>query len=404
MQAVILAGGVGSRLGRYADGRPKCLIKIGERPLIKHQLEALADNGVGPVLMVLGYRADTIKEVLGDRVEYIVNDRYEETNSLYSLWLAREWIKGPFLLLNSDLFFHPEILSRILEEQGNVLAYDSTASRGREQTKLAIRERRVVDLGKDLPAGSARGESLGLLKFDAEGAEALRAQADALIRQGNQKAWVTEAVRACCSLIRIYGVNVAGLPWVEVDFPYDLEEARKEVWPAIWKSRWKQFIRWKRTRWGVAALAALVLALGGWYTNSQVGPASVDWDSLALQGAKKVLLSVPKGTQKWWLVKQGKPARAEVEGNKAVRLEFRLLLGSASEVLPKCVMEISLNDEPRDWEVVSGEPDPTVTLEGVVVGEREREHLDLPPGQHVLTVAPIAGTCERFLLRVRQQE
>jgi choline kinase len=157
MQAVILAGGVGSRLEKLTNGKPKCLVDIGGRPLILHQLEALSDHGVGPVLMVVGYNHEAIRQAVGERVEYIVNERYRETNSLYSLWLARNWIKNRFLLLNSDLLFDPEILPRVLEDSGNMLAYDSTSSRGREQTKVAIKGRKVIDLGKDLPPASARG-------------------------------------------------------------------------------------------------------------------------------------------------------------------------------------------------------------------------------------------------------
>ena len=74
MQAVILAGGVGSRLEKVTNGRPKCLAEIGGRPLILHQLEALSDQGVGPVLMVVGYKHEAIREVVGHRVEYIVNE------------------------------------------------------------------------------------------------------------------------------------------------------------------------------------------------------------------------------------------------------------------------------------------------------------------------------------------
>ncbi len=404
MQAVILAAGVGRRLGRFAGGKPKCLVNIGGRPLIKHQLEALADNGVGPVLIVLGCQAEAVREVVGDRAEYIVNDRYEQTNSLYSLWLARDWIKGPFVLLNSDLFFHPEILRRVLEEEGNIIAYDSTASCGREQSKVAIRERRVIDLGKDLPAGSARGESLGVIRFDAEGKQVLLAQADALIKAGYEKAWVTEAVRACCSLIRIYGVNVAGFPWIEVDFPYDLEEARQEVWPAIWRSRWKSFVFWKRTRWAVVGLIAVVLALGGWIASSEVGPASIAWETVAPRGAEKVVLAVGNGSQKWWMVEQGKSAIAELEGGKMVRVESRALQSPHAQIPVKCVLEISLDGQPYDWEVVTANPDPTASLPDLVVGERDRLQFRLPPGQHVLKVARVAGTCEQFLVRIRPQE
>ncbi|HEU4720961.1 MAG TPA: NTP transferase domain-containing protein, partial [Gemmatimonadaceae bacterium] len=158
MQAIILAAGLGSRLHKVTGGKSKALVEVGGRPLILHQLEALADHGVGPVLVVAGHEADEVQKVIGDRAEVILNDRFAETNSLYSLWLARDWVKGPFVLLNCDLFFDPRILDRLLEESRNVLAYDSTSSRGREQTKVAIKQRRVLDIGKDVPASSARGE------------------------------------------------------------------------------------------------------------------------------------------------------------------------------------------------------------------------------------------------------
>jgi len=130
-----------------------------------------------------------------------------------------------------------------------VLAYDSTSSRGREQTKVALRQRRVVDLGKDLPASSARGESLGMLKFDEDGARAIMQMADSLVREGQDNAWVIEATRAVCGEVPIYGVNVAGHPWVEIDFPYDLDVARRDVWPVIYRGRWRKQVYWKRTRW-----------------------------------------------------------------------------------------------------------------------------------------------------------
>ena len=192
MQALILAAGVGSRLTALSGGTPKCLVEIGGRPLIMHQLEMLADHGVGPSIVVTGYRADEVKAVIGERAQIVVNERYAETNSLYSLWLARDLIKGPFVLMNSDLFFDPKILDKLLRESGSALAYDSTSSRGREQTKVALRKSLIVDLGKDLPPTVARGESLGLLKFDEAGSRAIVEAADHLIGEGHEDAWVIE--------------------------------------------------------------------------------------------------------------------------------------------------------------------------------------------------------------------
>jgi choline kinase len=404
MQAVILAGGVGSRLQKLTGGKPKCLAEIGGRPLILHQLEALADHGVGPVLLVVGYEHEAIRAVVGGRVDYVLNERFRETNSLYSLLLAREWIKGPFVLLNSDLLFDPQILGRLLEEPGNVLAYDSTSSQGHEQTKVAIRERKITDLGKDLPNASARGESLGLLKFDAEGATAMLETAQQLIAHDNEQAWVIEATRAVCKIVPIYSVNIAGLPWAELDFPHDLEKARKEIWPAISKGRWRRVVYWNRTRWAAGLLVALVVAMGGWFASTRVGPASIDWENVPLPHAKLISLQTRNGRQKWWVVPRRDSVTGEVNGGAAVRLEFRLLLNRQQPDSGRYVIGVTLDGEPHDWDAFTATADSSVVLPGAIVGDRDKLQFELPPGRHVLRIALIAGHGDSLLVRVRQPE
>lgn len=404
MQAVILAAGVGSRLEKATGGKPKCLADIGGRPLILHQLDALADQGVGPVLMIVGYEHEAIRAVVGGRVEYVLNERFRETNSLYSLWLARDWIKGPFVLLNADLFFDPEILARLVEEPGSVLAYDSTASRGREQTKVAIRGRKVVDLGKDLPAASARGESLGLLKFEGDGAGAMLETARQLITDGQDQAWVFEATRAVCKMVALYGVNVAGLPWTEVDFPHDLEIARTEVWPAIWRSRWRHVVYWKRARWAVAGLVALVLASVGWFASTRVGPASVDWETVTPVRSAAIPITVPTGRQRWWLVTRGDSLNAMVDGGAPLRVEFRLLMLPQQAARGRYVVAVAVDGEMQHWDAFTATPDSTAQLPGLVLGDRDRLEFGLPPGNHLVRVTLVAGHSDSLLVRIRRPE
>lgn len=404
MQAVILAGGVGSRLEKATGGKPKCLVDIGGRPLILHQLEALADHGVGPVLMVVGYEQEAIRAVVGGRVDYVVNERFRETNSLYSLLLARDWIQGPFVLLNADLFFDPGILGRLLEEPGNVLAYDSTASRGREQTKVAIRGRKVVDLGKDLPPASARGESLGLLKFEGDGAGAMLETARHLINDGQHKAWVIEATRAVCKMVALYGVNVAGLPWTEVDFPHDLEIARTEVWPAIWRSRWRRVVYWKRARWAVAGAVAAALASAGWLASTRMGPASVDWETVTPMRSAAIPITVPTGRQKWWLVARGDSLTAAVDGGADLRVEFRLLMSPERAARGRYVVAIAVDGEMQHWDAFTATPDTTAQLAGLVIGDRDRLEFGLAPGHHIVRVTLVAGHSDSLLVRIRRPE
>ncbi len=403
MQAVILAAGFGSRLKALTGGKAKALVDIGGRPLILHQLEALADHGVGPVMVVIGHHGDEVQQVIGDRAETILNDRFAETNSLYSLWLTREWIKGPFVLLNCDLLFDPEILARVLEDPGNVLAYDSTSSRGREQTKVAIRQRKLVDIGKDLPAASARGESLGMLKFEADGAGAMIKAADALVTDGNENAWVIEATRTVCSQVPVYGVNVAGYPWAEIDFPYDLDVARREVWPAIWKGRWRTQVYWRRTRWLAAGLIAMALALGGWVANASVGPRSIAWETVPLAGNELVRIESAGKSQRWWSAQTGSPAVATVNGSHAM-VEVRLVVPEGAPDSLRFVVGLTLDGRPLDWRALTAVRDTMATTPGLDLADRDRIAITLPPGQHELGIALIAGHSGRMLVRVRQPE
>lgn len=406
MKAIILAAGMGSRLGAKAEGRPKALLRIGNRPLIQHQLEALSSEGIGPVVVVVGHAADQIKTVLHDAVEYVVNDNHAETNSLYSLWLARNWLDGDTVLLNSDLLFHPEILRRVLATPGSALAYDSTSHHGGEQTKVGLVGQRVVDLGKDFPATGARGENLGLIKLNAEAAQALRARAEAIVANGDVKVWVTEAVRSILAEVEVTAVNVAGLPWAEVDFPYDLEQARKVVWPAIEASAspWRR--AWRRLRWFVWALMAVTLVATVVFLSSMFGPTSIDWETLTpATGAVSKIQRADKGPQKWWLVLPNDTLNFDAEGGAIIRLEARAVMPRGPADTAAFALGIMVDGVPYAFQTDRAPVDRKIIATGkTVVSERDRKTFMLSPGPHKLGITYLAGNAMGVLVRVRQPE
>ena len=407
MKAIILAAGQGSRLGAKAKGMPKALQRVGNRPLIEHQLEALSAEGVGPVVVVIGHGADHIKTVLGDSVEYVFNNKAAETNSLYSLWLARDWLREDVLLLNCDVLFHPEVLKKLLRAGGNALAYDSTSASGAEQTKVGLRGPNVSDLGKDFPETGARGENVGIIKLDAKGSSALKSKAEAIIGTGDENSWVTEAVRGVLAEVDVEAVNVAGLPWVEIDFPYDLDRARRQVWPQIQKSLhpWQQ--RWRRVRIPAAAAVTAAVMASVWMLSAEVGPASVDWESLAPvgEGTRMAIERVDDGPQRWWGIPPEGSLAVEVTGSVSTRVESRALFPLHTEVedVPY-VLEMLLDGEPYRYEANRSSPDEDVSLEGYLVGTRDRDRFVVPDGHHTLEVRLLAGQLKGVLVRVRQPE
>lgn len=120
MQAVILAAGMGKRMGTLTDETPKALVKTPRGvPFIVAALRAVKAAGIDRALIVTGYKGELLRETLGEvcqgvALRYLQNDRYAVTNNIYSLWLAGEAVNEDVLLLECDVLLTPGLLERFL--------------------------------------------------------------------------------------------------------------------------------------------------------------------------------------------------------------------------------------------------------------------------------------------------
>jgi choline kinase len=235
-RAVILAAGSAKRLKPLTDHCPKCMLEVGGQPILTHQVAALRASGVTQIAVVTGFCVETIHAHLGDEVTHIHNPDYATTNSIYSLWLAREHLAPGGLILNSDVLFHPRALATLIgSPHANCLLYDPEAGQGDpEAMKIAIDDSdgSIERLSKALPDAKTRGENLGVIRLDAEGAGVAAETLDALIASDIRRAWVPEVINEMRPRVRVHPVAV-GAPWIEIDTPEDLERARSEVWPQL---------------------------------------------------------------------------------------------------------------------------------------------------------------------------
>lgn len=128
MQAIILAAGKGSRLGNYTKENTKCMLEVNGEKLIDLSLKNLAAIGITKVVLVVGYQKDNLIAYLGNKkfgisIIYIDNPIYDTTNNIYSLYLAREYLKADdTLLLESDLIYDVAILEGLTADQRPSLA------------------------------------------------------------------------------------------------------------------------------------------------------------------------------------------------------------------------------------------------------------------------------------------
>jgi choline kinase len=110
--ALLLAAGSGLRLG---NGSPKCLASVSGVPILGRLVSSLIEQGFERMVVVVGYRGDQVRDYLdvnasGLEIHFIDSRHYATTNNIYSLWLARDSMKAPFVLIESDLVFDSRLL------------------------------------------------------------------------------------------------------------------------------------------------------------------------------------------------------------------------------------------------------------------------------------------------------
>lgn len=121
MQAVILAAGMGRRLGELTGDNTKCMLEVNGVKLIDRALECLAEHNLSRIVLVVGYKRENVMRYVGDsykgiEVVYVENPIYDKTNNIYSLYLAKDYLVAEdTLLLESDLIYESSVVRRIVE-------------------------------------------------------------------------------------------------------------------------------------------------------------------------------------------------------------------------------------------------------------------------------------------------
>ncbi len=122
MQAIILAAGMGKRLGHLTRSNTKCMVEVNGVTLIERVLTQLSNLQLSRVVLVIGYEGKKLREFIGSeykdlKIEYVENEIYDQTNNIYSLYLAKDkLLEDDTLLLESDLIFEDSLLPLIVND------------------------------------------------------------------------------------------------------------------------------------------------------------------------------------------------------------------------------------------------------------------------------------------------
>jgi choline kinase len=237
--AIILAAGVGKRLHAASGGRPKCLIEIGGKSLLRRLLESLAACGVRDAVVVTGFGEAAVRDAVtspppGLRVQTAFNARFEE-GAILSLATANAWLDRPVLVMDADVLCSTAMIRALVDSpHGNCFLLDASSENTGEEQMLLVRDgwvRNIVRGGA--PGYELAGESIGFLKLDAGAASHLRDLMAARIAAGHTGIEHEEVYPDLLARVHVGYERADGMPWTEIDFPEDVTRAAREILPRI---------------------------------------------------------------------------------------------------------------------------------------------------------------------------
>ncbi len=243
MKGIILAAGLGTRLRSVHGDRPKCLITFNKSDwtILDQQIHSLSRAGVREIGVVVGHEKDQIishitKNYRGSlqRFKFIENPRFLETNNIYSLWLAREWLTGDsFVALNADVAFDPEILPPAVISTGPITMIVDPVWRD-ETMKVVIRDDRILHMSKQITEEEFSATYIGITVFGRCIVDRFFEKLDRLICESHYTVFFNVAVQQLIEEgVRVEYTLTVGRPWAEIDDPGDLAFARLHVFPKL---------------------------------------------------------------------------------------------------------------------------------------------------------------------------
>ncbi|BCL14755.1 phosphocholine cytidylyltransferase family protein [Micromonospora sagamiensis] len=238
MIGMVLAAGAGRRLRPYTDTLPKALVPVdGETTILDIALRNLAEVGLTEIVIVVGYAADAVvsrkvalEEKYGVTITLVHNDKAEEWNNAYSLWLAREHFARGVLLVNGDTV-HPVDVERTLLAQrgpGILLAVDTVKKLADEEMKTTFDATgQLTRITKLMDPAEAYGEYIGATLIEPQVADALADALETTWRRDPNLYYEDGYQEFAERGGEVRAAPIGDVAWVEVDNHDDLARARE---------------------------------------------------------------------------------------------------------------------------------------------------------------------------------
>ncbi len=241
-RAVILAAGMGTRLKPITDRAPKCLTEANGIPILLNTLRNLHASGIRACTIVVGHFAHIIMDTVGSiydglTIEYIKNEKYQQTNDMYSLWLARDVLETGAAIIEGDIFFKADLLPMAISHMGTKSFFICGKYDGRNDEILieTDEKKRILSIdilrNRSAQPGPDRYMSSGILVTHKDYGRCLSGWLTRSVADGDVRVLFDDVISFHIDENPLYVHEISHSDWVEIDTPYDLLRAERTFNP-----------------------------------------------------------------------------------------------------------------------------------------------------------------------------
>ncbi len=227
-RAIILAAGRGTRMASYSNTSPKSLLEFKGESLLCRQLRSFSEAGVEEFVIVGGYMFDLMEEFVSKsphNITLLYNPFYAVTNSIGSLWFAREYLDENVYITNADTFFDKDIFLSLDNNFSNYVFGVDKSKKNDADYRVVLSEDEVLDMGKDISERDTMAEYIGIALIRNAENHLFRDLLGKVVSNGNYNLWWEDLfLELMAKGESISYIDVTGSLWFEID---EIKDFRK---------------------------------------------------------------------------------------------------------------------------------------------------------------------------------
>ncbi len=226
MKALILNSGLGSRMGVLTSEHPKCMTEISSHEtILSRQLRQIADAGIEDVVITTGYYDGVLVNYCNSldlplHFTFVKNPIYDQTNYIYSIYCAREYLDDDIILMHGDLVFENEVFDRVIASPVSCMTVSSTLPLPEKDFKAVVRDGMVMKVGVEF--FNEAMEAQALYKLNKEDWKVWLGKIVEFCEAEKTKVYAENALNELNGAANIHALDVENLLCSEIDNPEDL--------------------------------------------------------------------------------------------------------------------------------------------------------------------------------------